>query len=101
MQPFEARDARAARQAADLGHFGNDADGRVVALVARDEQDARLAADVERQRHAHIREDDRVVQGYQQHLVHVVHTPRFGLSTIVATDNEATADSVRRGEHRP
>ena len=46
--------------------LGDGADLRVVALVHRDEQHALLAADVDRQGDGHVREDDDVVQGYEQ-----------------------------------
>ena len=50
------------RDRADLGEL---------ALVAGDEQDALVVADVDRQGHVHGREDDGVVEGDQKKLGHV------------------------------
>ena len=47
VEPVERDGAGAAGQADALGHLGDGADGRVLALVARDEQDALLVADVD------------------------------------------------------
>ena len=58
--------AAAAGQADAVGDLGDRADLGVLALVARDEQDALLVADVDRERDVHGREDDGVVQGDQQ-----------------------------------
>ena len=53
-----------------LGHLGDRADVRVLALVDRDEQHALAVGDVDRQRHGHVREDDDVFQGNQQQVRH-------------------------------
>ena len=58
--------AAAARQAHQIGDLGDRADLRELALVARDEQDARLVAHVHGQRHVHRGEDDGVVEGYEE-----------------------------------
>ena len=50
--------AAAAGQAHLLRHLGDDADRRVLRLVARDEEDALGVADLERQRDGHGGEDD-------------------------------------------
>ena len=63
-------DRAAARQPADLVDLGDRADVRVVALVPRHEQHVRLTAQVERQVHRHVREDDGVFQRYEEILVH-------------------------------
>ena len=52
---------------------GDRADGRVLAVVARDEQDALLVADVDRQRDVHRREDDGVVEGDEQKTGHLTN----------------------------
>ena len=62
--------AGAAGQADALGDAGDGADGGVLALVARDEQDALLVADVDGQRDVHRREDDGVVEGDEKQCGH-------------------------------
>ena len=54
--------AAAAGQADALGDLGDRADLGELAVVARDEQDALLVADVDGQRHVHGGEDDGVVE---------------------------------------
>jgi hypothetical protein len=57
--------------------------------VARHEQHTLLAARIERQRHRHVREDDRVVKGDEQVFLHdLVHAPELGWKTIVASGFE-------------
>ena len=55
--------AAAAGQADLLGDLGDRADLEELVLVARDEHDALVVADVDRQRDAHVGEHDGVVQG--------------------------------------
>ena len=59
---LEHRAAGAAGEADALGDAGDGADRGVLALVARDEQDALLVAGVDRQGDVHRREDDGVVE---------------------------------------
>ena len=54
--------AAAAGQADLLGDLGDRADLEELVLVARDEHDALVIADVDRQRDAHVREHDGVVE---------------------------------------
>ena len=68
--PSSMRAAGAAGQADALGDAGDRADRGVLALVARDEQDALLVADVDRQRDVHGREDDGVVEGDEEQRGH-------------------------------
>ena len=48
-----------------LGDLGDHADLGVVAAAPRDEQHARIAADVHRQRHRHAGEHHGIVEGDQ------------------------------------
>ena len=61
--------ADAAGQADLLGDVDDGADGGVLALVARDEDDALLAGRVDRERDVHGGEDDGVVQRDEQQLL--------------------------------
>jgi hypothetical protein len=74
------RDGAASAGKADgVGHLGDGADARVLALVLGDEQHAALVADVDRQGHLHVREDDDVVERYKQQLGHgSLFTPHIG-----------------------
>ncbi len=77
MQALERDRRRAAGEPAGVDDVGDGPDGRVLALVARHEQDLPLVADVERQRHRHVREDDGVVQRDEQELLHLtIHSPQ-------------------------
>jgi hypothetical protein len=67
VQALERDGASPAGQAHAVGHAGDGADGGVVVVVARDEQHALLAAHVHGQGHVHVREDDEVLQGDEQH----------------------------------
>ena len=59
-------DRTAAAGKADLlGDLGDRADLEELVLVTRHEHDALVVADVDRQRDAHVWEDDGVVEGYQ------------------------------------
>ena len=71
VQPLERDRDGPARQPDAVGHACDRAHGGVLALVLGDEQDALFVADVDRQRHVHVREDDDVVQRYEQELAHV------------------------------
>ena len=71
VQAFDRDGDGAAGQPDAVGHARDGADCRVLALVLRHEQDAILVADVDRQRHVHVREDDDVVERDEQQLGHV------------------------------
>ena len=66
VQAVEVDGAAAAGHADALAHLGDGADLRVLALVARDEQHALLVADVDGDRDVHVREDDEVVERYEE-----------------------------------
>ncbi len=70
---LERRAVRAAGEAHALGDAGDGADGGVLALVAGDEEDLLLVADLDRQGHVHRREDDGVVERDQQEVQGVGH----------------------------
>ena len=68
-RPVEAVDhhgAAAARQPHALRDLRHRADAGELVALARHQHDALLVADVDRQRHGHVREDDRVVDGDEQ-----------------------------------
>ena len=60
----------AAGQPHPVGHLGDGADLGVLAVVLGDEQHALLVADVDRQGHVHVGEDDDVVERDEQELAH-------------------------------
>ena len=60
----------AARQADALDDLGDGADGRVLGLVLRDQHDALVVTDVGREGDVHAREDDSVLERYEQQLAH-------------------------------
>jgi hypothetical protein len=66
MQTHESDGRTAAGQANTFGDLGDNADLRVLAFVARHEQDAFLIADLGRDRDVHVREDDNVVKRDKQ-----------------------------------
>ena len=67
MQAREADGTAAARKAHALADFGDGADLRVLTLVPRHEQHALLIlADVDGDGDVHVREDDEVVERYEQ-----------------------------------
>ena len=68
--PESGDGAAAAGQADAVGDLGDRADLRELAVVARDEQDALLVADVDGERHVHGGEDDGVVEGDEQERGH-------------------------------
>ena len=70
VEPFERDRDGAARQPDAVGHARDGADRGVLALVLGDEQHALLVADLDRQRHVHVREDDDVVERDEQELGH-------------------------------
>ena len=51
-----------------VGDLGDRADLRELAVMARDEQDARLVADVDGEGDVHRGEDDGVVEGYEEQM---------------------------------
>ncbi len=61
----EGDGAAAAGQAHAIGDLGDGADLEELVLVARDEHDTLVLADVIGERDAHAREDDGVVEGNQ------------------------------------
>ena len=69
---LERDGAAAAGQADAVDHVGHRADGGELVALARNEHDAFLVADVDRQRHCHGREDDRIVYRDQQHRLHCI-----------------------------
>ena len=73
VQADHGRDRLAAARDAVLDHLGDDADAPVLAVAARDEEDALLLADVDRQGRGHGGEDDRLVQGNQPIVHNQVH----------------------------
>jgi hypothetical protein len=58
MKPVQRDSVGSARQPHPVEHLRDGADLRVRAVVLRDEQHALLVADVDGQRHVHVREDD-------------------------------------------
>ena len=66
VQALEVDRPAAAGHAHALAHLGDGADLRVLALVPRDEQHALLVADVDGDGHVHVREDDEVVERYEE-----------------------------------
>ena len=66
VQALEGDGAAAAGHADALADLGDGADLRVLALVPRDEQHALLVADVDGDGDVHVREDDEVVQRYEE-----------------------------------
>ena len=69
-RPLERHGGAAARQPDAVGDLGDGADLGVLALVLGHEQHALLVADVDRQRHVHVGEDDDVVEWDEQELAH-------------------------------
>ncbi len=67
VEALERHGPAAAGQAHAVGDLGHRADGGELVALARHEHDALLGAHVDRQRHGHGREDDRVVDRDQQH----------------------------------
>ena len=70
VQALERHGNGASGQPDAVGHACHRADCRVLALVLWDEQDALFVADVDRQRHVHVGEDDDVVEWDEQELAH-------------------------------
>jgi hypothetical protein len=66
-------DGAAATGDAGLDHLGDDADAAVLAVTARDQEDALLLADVDRQGRGHGGKDDCLVQRYQPISHNQVH----------------------------
>ena len=74
VEPLQRGRDGAAGQLDAIGHARDGSDGCVLPLVLRHEQDAILVADIHRQRHVHVGEDDDVVEGDEQQLAHVWFT---------------------------
>ena len=72
VQAAERHRAAAAGQPDAVGHLGDRADARIVVFVAGDEQHALLGPDIHGQGHVHVREDDDVLQGYEQHRAQLI-----------------------------
>ena len=73
MQAVQGHRAAAAGHAHALADLGDRSDLRVLAFVARDEQHALLVvADVDGDRDVHVREDDEVVQRYEEQRAHAI-----------------------------
>jgi hypothetical protein len=70
VQALEADGVTAATDAHVVGDLGDGADGGVLALVTRDEDDAGLVADVDGEGDVHAREDDGVLQRDEQQIGH-------------------------------
>ena len=70
VQAVQRHGGVAAGQPHPVGHLGDGADLRVLAVVLGHEQHALLVADVDRQRHVHVGEDDDVVERDEQELAH-------------------------------
>ena len=76
VQAGECNGETAAGEPDPVRHLGDRSDLRVFALVLGHEEDLILVTDVDRQRDAHVREDDDVVQGDQQQPCHrIAHNP--------------------------
>jgi hypothetical protein len=71
MKAVQRHGMRAAGQAHAVGDLGDGAYARELVSLAGHEDHALLVADVDRQRHGHVREDDRVVDRDQQKVFHV------------------------------
>ncbi len=72
VEPAQRYGAAAARKPHAVGHLGDDADARIVVFVAGDEKHALLRPDVHGQGHVHVREDDDVLQRYEQHRAQLI-----------------------------
>ncbi len=59
-----------AGQADTVGHLGDGADLRVLLLVPRHQEDARLVTGVDRQRDGHAREHHGVLERDEQQVAH-------------------------------
>src|SRR5262249_56850221 len=78
----------AAGHADSLADLGDGAHLGVLALVPRDEQHALLVADVDGDGDVHVREDDEVVQRYEERRAHVITLLLKAISIIVASTLE-------------
>ena len=88
-EAFEGHGDSAAGQLHAVGDARDRADGRVLPVVLRHEQDTILVADVDGQRHVHVREDDDVFEWDEQQLAHdQPHAPRT--LSVVSTEKIAT-----------
>ena len=66
MQAIERNCATAAGKPNPVGHLGDRPHLRVLVVVLGNEQHALLVADVDRESHVHVGEDDDVFQGDEQ-----------------------------------
>ncbi len=66
MEAGQADSALATRQTNPFADFGDGSDLGVFAFVTGNEQHALVFADVDGDRHGHVREDDQVVERYEQ-----------------------------------
>ena len=73
MQADHGRDRVAAARETVLDHLGDDADAAELAVVAGDQEDALLIADVDRQGRGNGREDDCVIERDQAISHNQVH----------------------------
>jgi hypothetical protein len=70
VQALEGDRTAPAGDADAVADFGDGADGGVLALVPRHEDHAIFVADVDGEGHVHAREDDGVLQRYEQQIGH-------------------------------
>ncbi len=66
VQPLEGHSTAAAGHADAIADLGNRAHLGVLTLVPRDEQHALLVGDLDSDGHVHVREDDNVVERYEE-----------------------------------
>ncbi len=78
VQAGEGDGAAATGEADAVGHLGDGADGGVLLLVLRHQQDARLVTGVDRQRDGHAREHHGVLERDEQQVAH----DRFTLQSV-------------------
>jgi hypothetical protein len=71
VKALEGGDVAASRDPAALDDPGDDADGTVVRVLAGEDEDAVLVADVGDDRRGHAREQDALIEGDEQksHIV--------------------------------
>ena len=70
METGDGHGLGAARQADAIDDLGDGADRRVLGLVLRDQHDALVVTDVGGKGDVHAREDDCVLERYEQKLAH-------------------------------
>ena len=84
----------AARKADAIDDLGDGADRRVLGLVLRDQHHALVVADVGGKGDVHAREDDCVLERYEQKLA---HSDPF---SVVDTESVPTASLARQCRYR-